>query len=154
MPLAVTCSASIDRTTTRSAKGCRFTNSPPDWHSCSLSAQRLPPGPAGFKRRQALLQGGVLDDLAEVDHGDRVVEGDLARVDVRQEVEGVLDEPELRVVPLDLALAQLAHGLDVDLVDDRREDALPRPVAVADRHPDQEALLVLVGLVAEPDRRR
>ena len=28
MPLAVTCSASIDRTTTRSAKGCRFTNSP------------------------------------------------------------------------------------------------------------------------------
>ena len=51
---------------------------------------------------------------------------DLARVDVREEVERVLDEAELGVVALDLALGQLAHRLDVDLVDDRREDALAR----------------------------
>ena len=38
---------------------------------------------------------------------------DLARVDVREEVEGVLHEAELGVVALDLALGELAHRLDV-----------------------------------------
>ena len=44
--------------------------------------------------------------------------------------------------------------LDLDVVDHRREDLLPRAVLVADRDPDDLAALVLARLVAEPDRRR
>jgi len=42
--------------------------------------------------------------------------------------------------------------LIVHLVDDGREDLLARTVPVADRHPHDLALLVLVALVAESDR--
>src|SRR5262249_15016717 len=130
------------------------------FHSCHRLARRGRTAHRGSLRGALkppiahLVEGGVLDDLAEVDHRDLVVEGDLPRVDVREEVEGVLDEAELRVVALDLPLGQLADRLDVDQVDDRGEDLLARTVPVAHRHPDQLTLLVLVALVAEPDGRR
>ena len=38
MPLAVTCSASIDWTTTRSPKGCKFMHFL-HWHSLTVSAK-------------------------------------------------------------------------------------------------------------------
>src|SRR6185436_1532300 len=69
------------------------------------------------------------------------------------EAELLLDAAELRVVVLDVPAGQLAGALDLDVVDHRGEDLLPRAVAESDRDPDDLASLVLVALVAEPDRR-
>ena len=46
------------------------------------------------------------------------------------------------------------RALDLDVVDHRGEDLLPRAVLMADRDPDELPALVLARLVAEPDRRR
>jgi hypothetical protein len=59
----------------------------------------------------------------------------------------------LRVVVLDLPRAEVVQRLDLDLVDHGVEDPLPRPVAGADEDGHDHTLLVLRGLVAEPDRR-
>ena len=45
----------------------------------------------------------VLDDLGEPDHGHRVLQLDLAAVDLLQEMHHLIDPPELRVVVLDVA---------------------------------------------------
>src|SRR5690348_7201482 len=96
---------------------------------------------------------GRLDDLREADHGDDVAGGDRATVDLLEEVDLVLEPAKLRVVVLDVAARELVQPLHLDLVDHRGEDLLPRAVAEADRDPDDLAALVLVALVAEPDRR-
>ena len=79
--------------------------------------------------------------------------GDLAVVELAQEVRHLLVPPHLGVVVLDLARRELVEPLDLDLVDHRVEDVLPRPEAGADEHRDDHPLLVLARLVAEPDRR-
>ena len=98
--------------------------------------------------------GRVLDDLREAHHGHRVVHRHLAAVDLLEEVDHLVDAPELGVVVLDLPRREVAHPLDLDLVDHRVEDLLPRRVLIADRHQHALVLAVLVGLVAEPDRGR
>src|SRR4051794_17937056 len=96
---------------------------------------------------------GRLDDLREADHRHQVVLGDRPAVDLLEEARGLLDGAELGVVVLDVAAAEVADALDLDVVDHRREDLLPRAVAEADRDPDDLAALVLVALVTQPDRR-
>src|SRR5690606_27925686 len=95
----------------------------------------------------------VLDDLGEADDRDDVLVGDLAAVDLLEEVPHLLVAPELRVVVLDVPGRQLAEALDLDLVDDGLEDLLPRGVPVADRHQPRRVLAALVRLGAEPDGR-
>src|SRR4051812_48913570 len=97
---------------------------------------------------------GRLDDLGEADHRHQVVVGDRAAVDLLEEALGLLEAAKLGVVVLDVAAAELGDALDLDVVDHRGEDLLARAVAEADRDPDDLAALVLVALVAEPDRRR
>ena len=80
--------------------------------------------------------------------------GDLAVVELAEEVRHLVGAADLGVVVLDLARRELAERLHVDLVDHRVEDVLARAVAGADEHRDDHPLLVLPGLVAEPDRRR
>ena len=79
--------------------------------------------------------------------------GDLAVVELAQEVRHLLGAADLRVVVLDLARRELVEPLHLDLVDHRVEDVLARAVAGADEHRDDHPLLVLARLVAEPDRR-
>src|SRR3954447_8447667 len=96
----------------------------------------------------------VLDDLREAHDGHDVVGGDRLAVDLLEEMDHLLGAAELRVVVLDVPRREVLDPLDLDLVDDRLEDLLPRRVLVADGHQDRLVLLVLVGLVAEPDRGR
>ena len=79
---------------------------------------------------------------------------DRPAVDLLEELDLVLEPAELGVVVLDVAPRELADLLHLDVVDHRGEDLLARAVAEADRDPDDLAALVLVALVAEPDRRR
>src|SRR4051812_45379571 len=95
-----------------------------------------------------------LDDLREADHGDRFVGRDRVAVDLFEKLDLVLETAELRVVVLDVARGELGDPLYLDIVDNRGEDLLAGTVAEADRDPDDLAALVLVALVAEPDRRR
>src|SRR6201992_109984 len=95
----------------------------------------------------------VLDDLREANDRHRVVHGDLAAVDLLQEVDHLVDPAELRVVVLDLPRRQVLDALDLDLVDHRVKDLLARGALVADRDQDALVLVVLVGFVAQTDRR-
>src|SRR4051794_8655709 len=106
-----------------------------------------PQPPVGELRR-------VVDDLAEAHDGDDVVGRDGPSVDLFEEVLHLVVAAELGVVVLDVARREVLEALDLDLVDDRLEDLLARGVLVADGHQHRLVLLVLVGLVAEPDRRR
>ena len=65
----------------------------------------------------------------------------------------LVDTTELGIVVLDVPGRQIADALDFDLVDHGVEDPLARGVLVADRHQDAIVLAVLVGLVAQTDRR-
>ena len=60
MPLAVTCSASIDWTTTRSPKGCKLMHFP-HWHSMTVSAKGNHPRPRE-SRREAVTDRGHLSE--------------------------------------------------------------------------------------------
>src|SRR4051812_41394234 len=93
-------------------------------------------------------------DLREADHGHEVVRPDLAVVELAQEVGHLVVAADLRVVVLDLPRRQLAERLHLDLVDHRVEDVLTRAEADAAEDAHHHALLVLAGLVAEPDRGR
>src|SRR5215218_3548922 len=106
-------------------------------------------------RSLAVAQVGArgLDDLREADHRDEVARVDRAAVDLLEEVDLVLEAAELGVVVLDVPARELIQPLYLDVVDHRGEDLLPRTVAKTDRDPDDLAALVLVALVAEPDRR-
>src|SRR6201746_336618 len=95
-----------------------------------------------------------LGDLREADHRDRVLFEDRAAVDLLEELALVLGPAELGVVVLDVAAGKIFQLLHLDIVDDRGEDLLARAVAKADGDPDDLAALVLVALVAEPDRGR
>jgi hypothetical protein len=98
--------------------------------------------------------GRVLDDLGEPHHGHGVLHRHLATVDLLEEVDHLVHATELGVVVLNVARGQVADALDLDLVDDRVEDLLPRGVLVADRHQHAVVLAVLVRLVAQADRGR
>src|SRR4051794_24007393 len=78
---------------------------------------------------------------------------DRAAVDLLEEVDLLVEAAELGVVVLDVARRQVANALDLDRVHHRLEDALARRVLVADRDEHDLALLVLVRLVAEANRR-
>ena len=67
-----------------------------------------------------------LDDLREADHGDGVVVVDRAAVDLREEVDRLLEAAELGVVVLDVARGELLDPLHLDVVDHRGEDLLAR----------------------------
>ncbi len=95
----------------------------------------------------------VLDDLREAHDGDRVLEPDVAAVDLLEEVDHLLGPPELGVVVLDVARREVLHALDLDVVDHRVEQLLARRVLVADRDQHDLVLAVLVPLVAEADGR-
>ena len=71
----------------------------------------------GRRRPAALVPPRLGPDLGEVDHGDRVVLGHLAVVELAQEVRELVDVADLGVVVLDLARRDLAQRLDLDLVD-------------------------------------
>ena len=73
--------------------------------------------------------------------------------EARKALEQGVDAAELGIVVLDVARRQVANPLDLDLVDHCVEDLLPRRVLIADRDQHALVLAVLVGLVAEPDRR-
>src|SRR3954470_5275755 len=92
-------------------------------------------------------------DLREADHRDDVLFGHVAVVELREEGCHVLGATDLRVVVLDLARRELGEALHLDLVDDGVEDLLPRAEANTAEHRDDLTLLVLLGLVAEADRR-
>src|SRR3954454_2199064 len=96
----------------------------------------------------------VVHDLAEAHDGDDVVGRHRSPVDLLEEVLHLVLAAELGVVVLDVARREVLETLDLDLIDDRLEDLLSRRVLVADRHQHGLVLLVLVGLVAEPDRGR
>jgi len=74
-------------------------------------------------------------------------------VDLLEEFDQLLVAAELGVVVLDVARGEIAQARDFDLVDDGLEDPLARGVLVPDRDQHELVLAVLVGLVAEPDRR-
>ena len=93
-------------------------------------------------------QNIVPDDLREADHGDGVLLGDVAVVELAEEADELLDAADLRVVVLDLARRELAEPLDLDLVDDGVEDLLALAVAQPDEHGDDHPLAVLARLVA------
>src|SRR5215218_8825708 len=95
--------------------------------SASVSGRRL---------AVAELRTRPFDDLGEADHGDRVVLADGPRIDLLEEVHGLVATAELRVVVLDVARRELLDPLDLDVVDHRGEDLLARLVAIADRDPD------------------
>src|SRR6476661_7530273 len=95
-----------------------------------------------------------LDDLREADHGDGFIGRHRLAVDLFEELDLLLEPAELRVVVLDVARREFGDALDLDVVDHRGEDLLARAVAETDRDPDDLAALVLVALVAEPDRGR
>src|SRR5436189_5477444 len=98
-------------------------------------------------------QESALADRGEADDRDDVPGVDVAVVQLAQEAGHLLRPPDLGVVVLDLARRQLLERLDLDLVDDRVEDPLPRAEARAREHLDDHPLLVLRGFVAEPDGR-
>src|SRR4029079_15414912 len=136
----------------------------PFWHSSMESAKcpgahgagRSRPA-AGLSRRVPVAgraaAGGALDHLGEADHGHEILLRNLAAIDLLEEVHGVLDPPELRVVVLDVPGRQLADALHLDFVDHRREDLLPRLVPVPDGDPDELSPAVFHALVAQPDGR-
>ena len=97
---------------------------------------------------------GRLDDLREADHGDRFIGRDRLSIDLFEELDLLLEPAELRIVVLDVARRELGDALHLDVVDHRREDLLARAMAETDGDPDDLAALVLVALVAKPDRRR
>src|SRR5205823_9666217 len=71
-----------------------------------------------------------------------------------EEVERLVEAPELGVVVLDVARRELRDLLDLHVVDHRGEDLLPRAVPEADGDPDDLIALVLAAFVPKPDRRR
>src|SRR3954465_5833436 len=75
---------------------------------------------------------GMDDDLREAHDGHDVLHRHLLAVDLLEEVDHLLLAAELGVVVLDVTRRELAHPLDLDLVDDRVEDLLPRRVLIAD----------------------
>src|SRR5262245_27382628 len=86
---------------------------------------------------------GALDDLGEADHGHSVLLGERAPVDLLEKARRLLEPAKLGVVVLDVARRKFLHLLHLDLVDHRREDLLPRLVAIAHRNPDDLPALVL-----------
>src|SRR5581483_4274603 len=96
----------------------------------------------------------VLDDLREPHHSHGVLQLHLAPVDLLQEVHHLIDSPELGIVVLDVPRREVPDPLDLDLINHRVEDLLPRRMLVADRDQDAVVLAVLVGFVAQTDRRR
>src|SRR5206468_7976953 len=65
----------------------------------------------------AELRAWSLDDLGEADHRDGVLVGDRPRVELGEEVEGLVAAAELRVVMLDVAGRELRDLLHLDVVD-------------------------------------
>src|SRR5215217_1919766 len=93
-------------------------------------------------------------DLGEADQRDRLVRRDFAVVELSEEGGEFLRAAYLRIVVLDVARGELAESLHLDLVDDGVEDLVPGAVARADEHSHDHSLLVLTGLVSEPNGRR
>ncbi len=62
----------------------------------------------------------VLDDLGEANHGHRVLHGHVTVVDLLQEVDHLLDAPELRVVVLDVPGREILDALYLDLLTARK----------------------------------
>src|SRR5436305_3260140 len=95
-----------------------------------------------------------LDYLREANHGDQFVGRDRLSVDLFEELDLLLESAELRVVVLNITRGELGDPLHLDIVDHGGEDLLARAVPKANGDPDDLATLVLVALVAKPDRRR
>src|SRR5438874_11626650 len=93
-------------------------------------------------------------DLREADDCDESVGLDLAVVELAEEAGHLVGAADLGVVVLNLPRRQLAERLHLDLVDHRVEDVLARAEADTAEDAYHHALLVLPGLVAEPDRGR
>ena len=163
-PPAARASRRRSRSSARSAARSSARRSSSAARSASPAADRLPAcagsgratgaqicrrGPSGIRQNTRTSS----DDLREADHGDGVVLGDLAVVELPEPVGELVGAADLRVVVLDLARRELAEALDLDLVDHGVEDLLALPVADADEHGHDHPLLVLRRLVAEPDRR-
>src|SRR5919201_3765333 len=96
--------------------------------------------------------GRPVRDLGEADDRDDVVHLHLAAVDLLQEVDHLVEPPELRIVVLDVARREVLDLLDLHAVDDRLEDLLPWRVLEADGDHHDLALAVLLALVANEDR--
>src|SRR5918995_311057 len=92
-------------------------------------------------------------DVGEMDDRDGVRLGHRPVVELSEEGGHLLSPADLGVVLLELPRRTLAERLHLDLVDDRVEDLLARPVPQPGEHLDDHSLLVLTGLVAEANRR-
>src|ERR687892_2779737 len=118
MPLAVVSSSSIALTITRSPRGFSFIDT-----SVGTLAMRVPGYSTRYRRvlRLVLVRRGApqalrelgrgLLDLGEADHGDGVLLGDRPAVDLFEEVERLVEAPELGVVVLDVARGELLDAL-------------------------------------------
>src|SRR5262249_18339496 len=93
-------------------------------------------------------------NLGKANQRDDLVRRDLAVVELPEEDRELLRAPHLRVVVLDVPRRELTERRRLDLVDDRVEHLLARPVARADEHLHDHPFLVLPGLVPQADRRR
>src|ERR1700742_1319150 len=96
---------------------------------------------------------GVVEDLREAHDGDDVLRGDLAPVDLFEEVDELVVAAELGVVVLDVSRREIGQLHHLDGVDHGLEDALARRVLVADGDQHELVLAVLPRLVPEADRR-
>ena len=108
-------------------------------------------------RKVALAEAGhdrAGHDLREADDRDESVRPRRRGCRAGRGSGHLVGAPDLGVVVLDLARRQLAERLHLDLVDHRVEDVLARAEAHAAEDAHDHALLVLAGLVAEPDRGR
>src|SRR5688500_3978126 len=114
----------------------------------------LRPCPARFSRAGNANRSpeGALANRREADQRDDVLFGHVTVVQLAEEAGELLRPPDLGIVVFDLTGRELRHALDLDLVDHRVEDPLARAVARPAQHGHDHALLVLAGLVAEPDR--
>src|SRR3954466_15904539 len=103
-----------------------------DWHSLHKSANRDSVLRAAYAAEAILEVRRVLDDLRETDDGDRVVQRDLAVVDLLEEVHELLRTAELGVVVLDVPWREVLDPLDLHVVDDGVEQLLARRVLIAE----------------------
>src|SRR5256884_2762438 len=165
MPLAVVSSSSTAWTISRSPSGLSFIGVTSVRPVSEFRLGTLPSRVPSANGNLALVLGrragrealrdllGPLEDRREADDRDDVVLRDLAAVDLLEEVHGLLEAAELRVVVLDVPRRELPHPLDLDGVDHRLEDLLARRVLEAHGDQDHVPLAVLGALVAEADRR-
>src|SRR5436190_2741869 len=103
---------------------------------------------------RASRRAGLRLDLREADHRDGVVMRHVTVVELPEEVGHLLGAADLRVVVLDLSWRQVGERLHLDLVDHGLEDLLAGAVARTGEDLHDHALLVLAGLVSEPDSGR